>query len=132
MSDAGFAELFAISQVAPGPSILLVSLIGWRVAGLPGLLIATIAITPPPSLLAWAMGRAMAHWSNRPALRTLKRGLVPVALGLMLASGAVTAQAADDTLLTAAISGATVAFVLLSRWNPLWMMAIGAAATMAL
>lgn len=59
-------------------------------------------------------------------------GLVPVALGLMPASGAVTAQAADDTLLTAAISGATVAFVLLSRWNPLWMMAIGAAATMAL
>jgi len=74
MSNAGFAELFAISQVAPGPSILLVSLIGWRVAGLPGLLIATIAITPPSSLLAWAMGRAMAHWSNRPALRTLKAG----------------------------------------------------------
>jgi chromate transporter len=76
--------------------------------------------------------RAAAHWSDRPALHILKRGLVPVALGLMLASGAVTARAADHTGLSAVISGATAAFVVLSRRNPLWMVAIGAGLAMAL
>src|SRR5258706_13600256 len=34
MSGAQFADLFALAQAAPGPNILVVSLIGWKVAGL--------------------------------------------------------------------------------------------------
>jgi chromate transporter len=31
-----FASLFAMAQAAPGPNMLVVTLIGWRVAALPG------------------------------------------------------------------------------------------------
>ncbi len=124
---ATFAStLFAISQVAPGPNVLLVSLIDWQMAGLVGLLVATIAVMLPSSLLALAAGRVVARWAERRWMRIVKAGLVPIALGLMLASGAETARAADHDLLAVAISAATAGFVLFSRCNPLW--AIGLAA----
>ena len=37
MSQARFAELFALAQAAPGPNVLVVGLIGWQVAGLAGM-----------------------------------------------------------------------------------------------
>ncbi len=40
MADTSFSYLFAISQAAPGPNVLLVSLVGWRLAGIAGLLAA--------------------------------------------------------------------------------------------
>jgi len=46
MSDRQFADLFAISQVAPGPNVMIVTLIGYQVAGLSGALVATLAEAP--------------------------------------------------------------------------------------
>ena len=36
MTGAEFTQLFAISQAAPGPNVLITSLVGFKVAGLPG------------------------------------------------------------------------------------------------
>ena len=44
MTDQQFADLFAISQAAPGPNILIVSLVGYQVAGVAGALVTTAAI----------------------------------------------------------------------------------------
>ncbi|MBX5493560.1 MAG: chromate transporter, partial [Chloroflexi bacterium] len=33
LTDAQFADLFALARAAPGPNVLLVSLIGWQAAG---------------------------------------------------------------------------------------------------
>ena len=43
MSDGAFLDLFAVAQAAPGPNVMVVSLIGWQVAGVPGFLVATVA-----------------------------------------------------------------------------------------
>lgn len=126
MTDTTFADLFALSQVAPGPNILLVSLIGWRMAGLAGLMVATLSVMLPSSLLALAAGRVMSRWSEQPLVRIVKAGLVPIALGLMLGSGAVTARATDHDLIAVALSGATAAFVICTRRNPLWVIAVSA------
>ena len=42
MSDKQFADLFAISQLSPGPNVLIVTLIGYSVAGIAGALVATV------------------------------------------------------------------------------------------
>lgn len=127
MNDATFANLFAIAQAAPGPNVMIVSLIGWHVAGFPGLVVATLAMLIPSSLLAFAAGRltnrlAGSHW-----IAVMKAGLVPVAIGLILASGLVMAQAAHRNWLTALITAGTAAFVFTTERNPLWALATGAA-----
>ena len=45
LGNDDFATAFALSQIAPGPNILLMSMIGWRVAGWAGLAVATGAGT---------------------------------------------------------------------------------------
>ena len=128
MDDTTFANLFALSQAAPGPNILLVSLIGWQTAGISGLLVATAAIMLPSSVLALIAGRVVTRWSDTPPIRVLKAGLVPVAVavGLILASGVVMAEVADTHLLDYLSSAATAAVVVFSRRNPLWAFAAAA------
>ncbi|MCC2104401.1 MAG: chromate transporter, partial [Hyphomicrobiales bacterium] len=43
MNDSEFANLFALGQVAPGPNIMVLSLVGWKMAGVAGLIVATLA-----------------------------------------------------------------------------------------
>lgn len=123
MDNTTFSNLFAIAQAAPGPNVLLVSLIGWHVAGAAGLAVATIAILLPSGVLAFAAGRLVARWANTRWIAIAKAGLVPVAVGLILASGIVMARAADHDALGVMITAATATFVLLSDRNPLWALA---------
>ena len=120
MGDGAFASVFAISHAAPGPNIIMVSLIGWRLAGLAGLAVATLAIMLPSCSLAFVTARLIGRWSGRWGVELLKRALVPVALGLMLASGVAMMRTADNGMLTVAISVATAGFVVGSARNPLW------------
>ena len=125
MNDATFANLFAISNAAPGPNIILVSLIGWQLAGLAGLLVATLAIMIPSCSLAFLAGRAINRWSDSRWIGLLKEGLVPITLGLILASGMSMMRTADHDALSVAISLATAMFVVFSRHNPLWAIVTG-------
>ena len=131
MNDAAFANLFAISHAAPGPNIILVSLIGWQLAGLAGLMVATLAIMIPSCSLAFVVSRAVTRWSDQRWVGLLKEGLVPVALGLILASGVAMIRTADHDRLTIIISVATAAFVVFSRRNPLWAIAAGTCMSIA-
>jgi chromate transporter len=128
MTDAEFAHTFAIASAAPGPNVIVVSLIGWQVAGWSGLLVATLAITVPTCVLAFVVGRVLAHWSGTTVVAVIKDSLVPLGLGLMLASGISMMRTVDTGLLTVAISLGTAAFVLLSRRNPLWALGAGTVA----
>jgi chromate transporter len=125
MNDAAFVNLFAISHAAPGPNIIMVSLIGWHLAGVAGLLVATLAIMLPSCSLAFAASRAAARWADRRWLQLGKEGIVPVALGLILASGVSMMRTADHDAVTVGISLLTAAFVLFSRRNPLWALTAG-------
>ncbi len=123
MDDTTFASLFAISQAAPGPNVLLVSLIGWHIAGFAGLAIATLAMVIPSSILSFSVGRIVSKWESARWIKIAKAGLEPIALGLILASGVVTARAADHHAMSAVITIATAVFVIFSRRNPLWALA---------
>lgn len=126
MSDSSFAHLFALSQAAPGLNVLFVSLIGWRLAGLAGLIICTLAMNVPSSLLAFAAGRAWTKWSSSTLIARLHATLAPIAVGLIAASGVVMARTSDKSLLAWIITALVAAFVVFSRRNLLW--ALGAAA----
>jgi Chromate transporter len=54
MSSAQFAALYALAQVAPGPNVMYIPLIGWQVAGWAGVAATTlmhIKLSTPRKLL---------------------------------------------------------------------------------
>lgn len=130
MDGATFAQLFAIAQVAPGPNVLIVSLIGWKVAGWAGLAVATLAMIAPSSLIAFAAGRGLARHADAPWVKAAKSGLAPIAIGLIAASGFIMARAAATSLWLAGATLGAAALIFFTRANPL--IALGAAALAAI
>jgi len=126
MTTSQLADLIAVAQASPGPNGLVVSLVGWQVAGLPGFMAATLGVTIPPALLAFAVMRVRRRLAASPLLRAAQTGLIPVVIGLMLASGFLIARATDDTLLEIAITVVVSILVWRTNLNPLWL--LGAAA----
>jgi chromate transporter len=126
MSDAHFAQLFALAQAAPGPNVIVVGLIGWHVAGLAGMAVAMLAVTGPSGLLAYGFTRFRRRLAGKAWLRMVEQGLVPVAVGLILASGLILGQAAATTALGVGVAAASTLFVWLTNHSPLWVLAAGA------
>lgn len=80
-----FIELFAVARVAPGPGSMLATLIGWKVAGWAGAIVATLAIFLPSSLLCIVVSRFWSRYRGRAWHRALEDGLAPIGTGLMFA-----------------------------------------------
>jgi chromate transporter len=132
MSDSDFTNLFALAQTAPGPNVMILSLVGWRLAGAAGLAVATAATILPSSVLALAAGRFLSRAGESRGLKAVKAGLVPLAIGLILASGFVLARAADRGVVTVLITLLAAAALALTRINPIWVMAAAAGMGIAL
>jgi chromate transporter len=120
MSGEQFADLFALAQASPGPNILVVSLIGWKVAGLAGALVATAAVCGPSCLLTFAVAQIWQRFRHAPWRRAVEAGLVPVTVGLMLSGGYLITRSADHSIVAFAITAVTAAVVLTTRIHPLW------------
>jgi len=58
--------------------------------------------------------------------RIVRLGLVPVVMGLVIASGIVMARAADTSWRAVAVTLAATAIMLATRLNPMWMLLAGA------
>jgi chromate transporter len=125
MTATTFARLFALAQAAPGPNVLVVSLVGWQVAGLAGAAVATLAMTVPTSVLAYGMARLWERFREARWRRAVQRGLAPVTLGLMLAAAYLIARA-GGTVAAHLLTAVTAAVVLNTRLHPLWLIALGA------
>ena len=125
-SSTEFADLFAIAQAAPGPNMMIVTLVGLRAAGVPGAVVATAAMCLPSCLLTFTVARAMDRFADNPWRSTLQAGLAPVTVGLVLGSGWVLTRAADHSATAYALTAASAAWMLLARWSPLWLLAAGA------
>lgn len=126
LSNADFARDFALSQTAPGPNFMMISLVGWWVAGFAGLMAATLAAIIPSSIIALIVGRLYRRFSSQAWFPVVKDALPPVVLGLIVASGVVTARAAVSDTLGFAIVIMSTTIVALTRQNPLVAIATGA------
>src|SRR5690348_5263142 len=79
MSERDFLDLFAIARAAPGPGVLLATLVGWKVAGIPGAVVASLALFVPSSLLYYWVARRWHTHRGKLWHSALEDGLAPVA-----------------------------------------------------
>lgn len=129
MSGTEFAELFSLSQAAPGPTTtMFTALVGWHAAGPLGAIVAVAAFLGPSSLLAYYSNALWHRFRASPWRERIQAGLVPVAVGLMFAAAWLVAAGADHTPQAWVATGAACLLMLLTRLNPLWLVAAGAMA----
>ncbi len=128
MSDRQFADLFAIAQVTPGPNVIIVTLIGYHVAGLSGALVTTAAMCGPTCVFAVVVARAWERFREHRWRMIVAAGLIPVSIGLLAASALVVATSVGHGMMSAIIIVITAATTYWTRLNPLWLFAAAALA----
>ncbi len=127
MSSADFAALYALAQAAPGPNMLVSTLIGWHVAGLAGALAATGALIGPCALLTWVAAGVWHRFRDRPWRLLVQAGLMPVTAGLMVAAAIVLSMATAISPGHGLVTAAVAILLATTRLHPLWLLAAGAA-----
>jgi chromate transporter len=113
-----FGQIYSLGQLAPGPNMLMVSVIGHRVAGYPGAAAALVGFFLPAGLLTFGVARVWDRYSDSPLKLACERGLAPVTIGLMLAGTLILARtvinSADDVVIAAVVT----AILLAVKINP--------------
>jgi chromate transporter len=121
VTDVEFTQMFVIARAAPGPNMLLVTLIGWHVAGLAGAVVATAAVCAPSCVLTYFVARVWQRFRGAPWRQAVEAGLAPITVGLVLATGWLVARGAPGGGLAYTITAVTAVLVLFTRINPVWL-----------
>lgn len=127
VTEQQFGELFALSQAAPGPNVMIAALIGQQAAGPLGAVLAMAAMCTPTAVLACFVARAFDRFRQRRWLAAIEAGLVPVTIGLFAATALIVARAADRSFVAVAVTAATFAVTYWTRRNPLLPLAAATA-----
>jgi chromate transporter len=127
MTDRDFANFFALSSVSPGPNFLILTLIGYKAAGVAGAIVATLALCAPTSLIAYAVVQVWDRFKEARWRIALQQGLVPVTVGFVAAAAMVLVRASDNSLVAYGLTALTAVVGLATRINPLWIFAASAA-----
>ena len=127
MDGRVFVDLFAIAQGAPGPNVLFITLIGWWVAGVPGAIVATLALSLPGSILTYFVARLWLRFRDHPVRRRIQAAIVPLAVGLVCCTAWVLIGLADTHGIAYALTATSALLALRGKFDPLWLLAAGAA-----
>ena len=124
MTDQQFAAIYAIAEAAPGPSSMIVSLVGLKAAGIVGALVAVVAILGPSSLLMYIACRTWNRFREARWRIAFERGLGPVSLGLLFSSGWTVVKTSDHSAVAYAITAVACALLVRTKVSPLAIMAV--------
>ena len=123
---ATFADYFAIAQAAPGPNFMTVTLVGWRVYGLVGAVIASVAVCWPSSVMVFYLERYITRIKDPEKKKIIRYAAAALSIGLVLTSSWKLTLSFNNhwtaVILTIAVALATQ----FSKIHPLYLIALGA------
>jgi len=106
-----FVDGYTLSQLTPGPNMLVAVFVGYRAHGLVGAAVAGVAMFLPTSLLTAVVSRRWSSAREHPWARAGEQALAPVGLGLMAAGVYTLARSAVHDWATAGLAAAATALL---------------------
>ncbi len=126
LTPSQFSQFYAIANIAPGPNIMIVAVIGAHVAGVLGGLVAIAAMVLPAGITAAIVASVFDRHRDARWRRVAQAALLPITAGLVLAASCLLARQADTGWLTAALTIATALLIWRTKLHPLWLLGTGA------
>jgi len=125
LTPAQFVQLYAISNAAPGPNVMISTVIGAHVAGIAGGLVATLAMILPAGALVIIVSKFWDRYRDARLRNIIQRALLPITAGLVLAAAGVLLRQADTDFLLAALSLVCAGLAWRTQLHPLWLLGGG-------
>ena len=116
-----FIHIYSIGQLAPGPNMLMVLVIGYQLAGLLGASIVLLSFFLPSSVMCFYMGRLWNRFGESPWRRAIQNALEPISIGLMASGVYAVGKASIVGGITAALALVSFYLILRTKINPVWV-----------
>jgi len=148
LTEAQFSSSITLAQVAPGPNVLFVPLMGWNIGlnsaggiqagwgawgwGLFGAILCMISIMLPSSVMMYKVSQWGHKNSQLTSVRAFKSGLAPIVIGLMISTGWLLqkGQHIESSNTSMVMSWSLTALSALLVWKTrihlLWLLGLGA------
>ena len=131
MTAKEFLDFFAIARAVPGPGSMIAVLVGMRVDGLAGAMVSFVAMFAPSCVIVHFVAKGWSRAARKPWRAVVEDALAPVAIGMTFASGLALARANDSGPMSIVVTVASTLAFAFTSINPLWLLAAGAAALLA-
>jgi chromate transporter len=127
LTDSQFADVFSIAQAAPGPSILVVTLVGYGaglgvygvLGGVLGGVVATLSMILPAAILVYLLTLVWQKAQESRLRMAIEKGFAPLTVGLITATSLVIGRAADHDWRAYTLTAVCTAIFMFTKVNPL-------------
>lgn len=119
-------HIYSVGQMAPGPNMMMIVVIGQWAGGFLGAIVTIVAFFGPTALLAFVVGKGWRKLEKWPWRKSIQQGLAPVSIGLLLAGCFTMARGAITGVETGALAVGTLLILLQYKINPALLVAAGA------
>lgn len=123
-----FLDGVAISNITPGPIAVLATFTGYKVHGVSGALIATIALFLPAVVLMSVLSHYYTRLKNEARIKDALSGLAVVVVGLVMSAALRLAPAALHSASAIAVCAVSLFLIIRAGAHPALVLALGAAA----
>ena len=126
LTASQFSQFYAIANVAPGPNMLIATVIGTHMAGIPGGLVATLAMMLPAGTIAAIVAVFFNRHKEASWRRLAQASLLPLSAGLVLAAASLLTRQADTGWVTLTLTLIAALLTWRTKLHPLWLLGAGA------
>jgi chromate transporter len=115
MTSGQFLNAVALGQITPGPVVLTVAVVGYAAAGVGGALLAAVVAFSPSFAFILLGGRRFDQIRANRSVRSFLDGAGPAAIGAILGSAVLLADALSQAWQYGVLAGAAVLLLVLRR-----------------
>jgi chromate transporter len=83
LTESEFASSVAIGQITPGPLMIMVAFMGYKIAGLAGAILGTIGLFLPSAVIVVALAGVYLRFKDAPVVQGMTRGVSLAVVGLL-------------------------------------------------
>jgi len=116
-----FVHIYSIGQIAPGPNMLMVLVIGFQIAGLLGAGVVLLSFFLPSSILCFYAGRIWNRFGESPWRRSIQNALEPISIGLMASGVYAVAKSSIVSPITLGLALVSLYLILRTKINPVFV-----------
>lgn len=131
LTSEQFAQIYSLAQAAPGPNVMYVPLVGWHIAGWAGAVATLVAVLVPSFSLTFVVAKLYEAHPNSAFGVAIRRGLTPITIGLIFSGAWILLPAVNADWRGYALTALTVALLVRTKLNPIWLLVGGALAGLA-
>ncbi len=124
VTQTEFATAIALGQVTPGPILLSAAFIGYKLQGIWGAFLATVAIFSPPALLMVSAAQMMDRIKSSRSIQAALRGIRAAVIGMIFSAAVVIMKTVNLHWLSAVIFLGGLIALLRWRVDAVWIIPV--------